>query len=716
MNRELDPLYEDPETTPEAALLDEPPSDAAAAALPIPLPPLRLTVSGRYQRRRAPGPIPVLRLGELRLDVDGRYPQMTASGVVRPGIGFTSLHWVATLRAAGVRTWTGDIWTKDGDAALMPHVRVKIVVTRAFLLPSRARVTFSGGPGADVVHEFDYIGPTFDPVNFEFDSTPDANPALTIDTHAHPNRPASLPSETLSIESVFRRAGFGVTVTPPGPPVALGAGVDGVWSETEMHDAMQAHWQLFGNKAQWAMWIFHAALSDQGTGLGGIMFDDIGPNHRQGTAIFTESFIKNAPAGDPAAAAWVQRMRLWTAVHEMGHAFNLAHSWQKALGTPWVPLVGEPEARSFMNYPFRVAGGQTAFFSDFEFRFSDRELLFMRHAPRRFVQMGNADWFDHHGFEDANTTPEPPLRLTVRVNSDQPALQFMEPAMIEVEATNISGQPMLIDDELLAGGHGLTLIVKRDGRPARLWQPFSTECRAPVVKVLAAGESVLQPVFVGAGKGGWLIAEPGVYTVQASVRLDSGEDVVSAPLRLRVAPPAGYEEEYLAQDLFTQDVARVLAFDGTRQMQNANQMLVEVADRLKDRKVCLHANVALGLPLRRPGKLLVDARGTPQIEVVSADPAEARKRLDSALLEPGDTAAATLGHVEYREYVETYTEWLAEAGDLPQAQRAVDQASRTLSRCAAEPSTVAGLQAFGDHLAQASSGTGAARSRKRASK
>ena len=79
-----------------------------------------------------------------------------------------------------------------------------------------------------------------------------------------------------------------------------------------------------------------------------------------------------------------QIMKFWTAVHEMGHSFNLAHSWQKALGQPWIPLSNEPEARSYMNYPFRVDGGQSSFFADFEYRFSDSELLFMRHAPARF--------------------------------------------------------------------------------------------------------------------------------------------------------------------------------------------------------------------------------------------------------------------------------------------------------------------------------------------
>ena len=100
------------------------------------------------------------------------------------------------------------------------------------------------------------------------------------------------------------------------------------------------------DRPQWALWTFFAEQHDMGAGLGGIMFDDIGPNHRQGTAIFTDTFIRNAPTGDPNPAAWRQRMQYWTAIHEMGHAFNLAHAWQKALGSPWIPLANEPEARS----------------------------------------------------------------------------------------------------------------------------------------------------------------------------------------------------------------------------------------------------------------------------------------------------------------------------------------------------------------------------------
>jgi hypothetical protein len=51
-----------------------------------------------------------------------------------------------------------------------------------------------------------------------------------------------------------------------------------------------------------------------------------------------------------------------------------------------------------------VRRGQAAFFETFRFRFSDPELQFLRHAPRRFVQTGNGAWFDHHGFEAASVS------------------------------------------------------------------------------------------------------------------------------------------------------------------------------------------------------------------------------------------------------------------------------------------------------------------------
>ena len=113
-----------------------------------------------------------------------------------------------------------------------------------------------------------------------------------------------------------------------------------------------------------------------------------------------------------------------------GTILHVNHAWQKHLGTPWIPLSSDSEARSFMNYPYSVVGGAPAFFRSFDFRFADQELLFMRHAPNRFVQMGNAAWFDHHGFQQAEVSEDSSLCLQVRVNRDKAIYEYLEPVVI----------------------------------------------------------------------------------------------------------------------------------------------------------------------------------------------------------------------------------------------------------------------------------------------
>jgi hypothetical protein len=88
--------------------------------------------------------------------------------------------------------------------------------------------------------------------------------------------------------------------------------------------------------------------------------------------------------------------------------------------------------------------------------------------------------------------------------------------------------------------------------------PYATRCVKPGRRVLEAGASIYAPRFAAAGRNGWDLAEPGDYAVQLGLRVD-GDDVVSNELRLRVTPPRSREEEFLAQDFFSDDVGRVLA-------------------------------------------------------------------------------------------------------------------------------------------------------------
>lgn len=673
-------------------------STFAENLIPIPFNP---PVSGLYQWRKKivfpqpiPGPsspsIPVMEpealfpflREELRLDVDRHYPQMVVSGTIHRSIS-SRTHWIANLTVNGQNSWTGTIWYKDGDVASFPYTKVDIQVTRSWFANQRsATATFTGGGGSNRVRTFKFKSLYFHPVDFEFDCAEGEKPTITVDTCGHPNHPATLPREKLSIQTVYKRTGFSVTTSPGGPVPLDGAGPNAKWSDQEMHDAMQTYWSRFGSMAQWAMWVFFASLHEQGTGLGGIMFDDIGPNHRQGTAIFNDAFISQPPAGDPNPTAWVTRMLFWTACHEMGHAFNLAHSWQKSLGTPWIPLADEPEERSFMNYPYNVSGGQTAFFADFEYRFSDGELLFMRHAPARFVQMGNADWFDHHGFQEANVSPEPAFKLELRVNRERAIFEFMEPVTMELKLTNISTQSQMVNENILSMSDSLTVILKKDGKPARQFCPYARYCLQSKKKVLMFGESIYESLFVSAGRNGWDISEPGNYTIQVALHSDR-EDIVSNPLRLRVAPPQGYDEEFIAQDFFSDDVGRIVAFDGSQFFTKGNDTLHEVTEKLNKRRVALHASLALGSAVAQDYKQLVEDPKEPRkqlgIKKHPAQPEEARKLLASSLTSQMAVAVDSLGHIDFKWYVDRFSDWLAQQGATQEAAKTQDALYQTMS-------------------------------------
>jgi hypothetical protein len=614
---------------------------------------------------------------ELRLDVDGRYPQMTVSGTIRHRIA-VRINWIANLKRIRRNVYSGEIWYKDGNTTYLPHTNVTVQVVRSFFSNQRkVTATFSGGGASNRVRTYKWKSWYFHPVEFEFDRTEDATATTVINTCEHPNRPAGLTCENLSIQTVFRRAGFDVRTSPGGMVPISGAGANATWSDAEMHDAMQLFWSKWDNAAQWSMWMFFARQHDMGSGLGGIMFDDIGPNHRQGTAMFSDSFISNAPAGDPNPAAWVRRMQFWTAVHEMGHAFNLAHSWQKELGTAWIPLQNDTEARSFMNYPFRVNGGQSQFFSDFDYRFINQELLFMRHAPARFVQMGNADWFDHHGFEQATKSPESPFELEARVHRKETTYhEFMEPVSIELKLKNTSTEPVLIDKNVLSETDSMTVILKKQGKPARQWAPFAHRCFEHTKVALQPGEALYGSLRVSTGLNGWDLAEPGIYGVQVALHMDD-EDLVSNPLRIQVAPPMGREEELLAQDFFSDEVGRIVALDGGEYFDKANDVLREVSAKLSDRNVALNARLALAIPRahgykmlnldKNPMQMRADGKAIGDFKVIKPDTKMAREELTAVLQTDAAKAADTLGHIDYKERVDMLSHFLFESGDATAA-------------------------------------------------
>lgn len=669
---------------------------------PIPTLPIRFcaAVSGRYSLRPAGnGPLPILPLLRItvRVDVDRFQPQQRISIEVNRLLPRASAHAIAEVRSdrcigLNQRRIQATITYREGDASLLQGSDVLFEATRGagFSYGSYA-LTLSGGGATTRRYALQFDSPAFDAVEFEVDRVANAGEVVTgFDTASHANRPADLPAETLTLATVYQRAGFDVTMSPGASTIPLGdAGSNGTWSDGEMHNAMVTYWSRFADRPQWALWVLYAARHDQGRSLGGVMFDDIGAQHRQGTAIFTDSFIQDAPAGDAQAAAWRRRMVFWTAVHEMGHAFNLAHAWQKALGTPqgapgdpWIPLANAPESRSFMNYPFRVSGGQAAFFSDFRFRFSDDELVFMRHAPRRFVQMGNSNWFVNHGFEAPEAVQASASRwsLAIRPNRQVNHYAFLEPVVLELKLTRTADTSAQIDDHLLEDGRHVTVYLQRQDGPTRVWRPMLTHCHRTHDKALRTGESLYGAHAISQSTSGWLIDEPGFYKVQAAV--DTGDGVVvSNVLRLHVATSRSEAEDRLAPDYFTEDVARALAFRGAPALVGAMDTLRDVVDTCPDHPAAVHAALALSTPGLRDYKRLDTAPGTADGLVVHTSPANldaaAQAQQTTLMRQPG-LAADTLGHIPYFDALDTLAGSLEAAGAPEQAGKVLDDSIQTM--------------------------------------
>jgi hypothetical protein len=317
-------------------------------------------------------------------------------------------------------------------------------------------------------------------------------------------------------------------------------------------------------------------------------------------------------------------------------------------------------------------------------------LLFLRHAPSRLVQMGNAAWFDHHGFEQARVLAEPSFRLEARVNRAEARFDFLEPITLDLKLTNITDQPQLIEDKILDQTEHMTVIIKKEGKEARSFHPFATRCWEEKKRVLHPGQATYQSLFISAGRNGWDIAEPGRYTVQLCLHLEA-EDIVSPPLQLRIAPPRSYDEEYLAQDVFTDEVGRILAFDGSRVLDGGLDTLKSLVERLPESRAALHAKVALASPLLRDGKSL-DMGHLPDGQQMAARDAQATlllQRADfgtgarlfqEALLARPQLAAETLSHFDYHYYVDRFCDALAGQGRQDEAADAQSTLLQTLQQ------------------------------------
>ena len=564
----------------------------------------------------------------LRLDVDGHHPQMLASGTVKNL--FHTLHWLAHLEPLNDNSWVGNISNISGDTASFAYTAIQITAVRSMFSNQRKlNVTFSGDGVPDRHNSLKFESAYFQQINLAFDFMPTPDPVTAVASNPSAN-------QQTTITECFQEAGFDVTITSR---EVLSHGADTPWHDQELHDAMQFYWANSNSLIDPALWVFFASSHQTNKQVGATIYDNIGLNHGQGTAVFTNSFIAQPPGDISQPADW---LRLGLTCRQIGAALHSPYTKPHNSSQPLTPH--SPHTDQLNDY------------------FSPRTLQAMRHTTKQYAISETADWYDEQGFD---TSPDPSLRLELRVNRDWPTFEFMEPVILEFKVTNQTTHPQWLDQIALTNLDNLTLIIKKKGQAARQFLPYKRDYQLPQPQQLMPGQSLYDSLFISTGLNGWQIAQPGHYTIQAAWDV-CGKATVSNPLHIQVLRPTTFTAEYLAQDYFTDDVGRILAFNGSRYFHSGNQVLREIMACLPQQRISLHAAYALGQVLTYDYKRLALAppNAAHYLQIVSqpSQVKEARRLLQTALSSEPQTAVTTFGHIRWRQYMEQFSLcWLNKA-------------------------------------------------------
>ncbi len=422
-------------------------------------------------------------------------------------------------------------------------------------------------------------------IDLEFDQVvgvPVPN-AFTIQNHA--DTPADLGNRDLDYEGAYADAGVQLNVTQVGGDVPLDlTGFDGRWNDEELHAAMEANFATHADNPAWRLYLL-LATTYVNPGVLGIMFDSEDAAPRQGSAVFF-----NHPAISNATGAERDREYLYTIVHELGHAFNLLHAFQKHIFQEGErrQFLARPGSLSWMNYPQLFPygnahppgwNGSNEFWPQFHFGFDSEELEHLRHFHALGVASGGDSFGGPGHREEAEflpTTEDPDLEFQLWVPSE---VEFMAVVEGDVKLRNSSKQDIEIPNVVDLSSGVVELLVQRPGEPRpRVHGGMARACTRGT-RYLSEGNSVYSEVTPSFDRLGWQVDRPGTYLVQAVFNGLNGRRLATSVQAVTVQT-APITDRYAA-DLFTRSAGYYIGLEGSRakSLTRTSDALRELMDR-----------------------------------------------------------------------------------------------------------------------------------------
>lgn len=632
---------------------------------------------------------------ELRVDVGGSRPTNRVSGDFFQVTGGTTKYFGSfvvngptivtnpgNVRIEGLGTFT---WSAGA-----PFVRVTIPRSTILQSPKAASVEFvtpPSTPGAS--YHCPYASPYFRTVQWEQDSVAGVVPFVSYDTGSLSQPPAS-PARVLTVPKAYAEAGIELQVSgaPDVIPISeAGAGAAPTWSDSELHNAMVNHFSLFADVPQWRVWLLVATSHDGGAR--GIMFDYTDAHQRQGCAVFYDA-IKGTDAAS-------QRAQLRTYVHELGHAFNLLHSWQKNLADPPQPLGpnGGLGDLSWMNYTWRyqppppAPGGDAAYWASFPFGFTDNELVHLRHGFYRDVIMGDNPFGKGAADIDPDLFDQPivdnsGLALELRSKG---TFEYGEPVVVELKLSTTDLRGRETHGYLHPNDDFVTVAIRQpSGRVVR-YRPLMLRCadETRTVQLDGGRPAVYESAYIGYGRDGFYFEQPGRYTLRAEYVAADGSRIVSPIAELRVRRPATREDAEIGELLLGDEQGQLLALLGSdaNALRSGNEALDVLLDEHGGHPLAVYARLVKGMNAQRDFKDLTAER---QLRVRSSKPAESIELLTP--VEQASVADQGVDNITLNMVMRTLAGAQAKAGRPDQAADVMDRMVEVFSEKGVNPAVL----------------------------
>lgn len=372
----------------------------------------------------------------------------------------------------------------------------------------------------------------------------------------------------MSVERAFEQAGFDVQlIVDPFKGSGSSDNLMRGYTLAEVHTAMtQRRSHVPADRLHAHVFVCSYLAGRNNRGVLGVMYDfgqnDLNSRPREGVAVFYDHPMLSDPRRPEESR---KREYIFTLVHEIGHALNLLHSFDKA----------RPSSLSWMNYPHLYPRGYEAgqdyngspeFWRRFEERFDEEELRHLRHASPREIRPGGFAFgiYEEGASAHFGGLAEPrrtrlganPLRVTRAVNLEVAPVKreydLGEPVFLRLCVKNDGADAAHIPDSLDPAEGYVRLIIRTPAGHVIHYRPPVKLCKQAQLVHLPPGQEMPPfeglPLFLSAD--GPIFTEPGIYQVAAELTgVDGSKNVYSQTTRLRVRSPNDATEEF-AQTLW----------------------------------------------------------------------------------------------------------------------------------------------------------------------